>query len=228
MADSPVVDKILPTLTREELRALEDDPVIGLVEEDQWWTDLSEVERQSIRSAATRSLLARDLVWPTTDNRAATDPDLALLLNTRSAPTWLLALGERWLPGDGSSVPDSDAPRGAVLVCGTAEEDADNAVICAPVEGLYLNRLTTRELAVQAAADWMLRVPSDPDLVVQRTVDVLVPGLPRRHGLVMGVGKTDWVFTEVRPDGVDEDATPEPKDPEIVAAWLHTVLGGDA
>jgi len=217
------VDRVLPTLTREELRALEDEPVVALVEEDRWWSSLPDAERTQIRAAAARGLLARDLVWPSRDaaQQLQAHPDLALLLIARHEPTWVMALGERGLTGDGSTV--EEEPNGSLLICGTPDAGTDGAAICAHVDGLYLNRLTTRELAVEAATNWLLRVPSDPEEVVQRSVDVLCPDAPQRTGLVMGAGNT-WLFTEPM-DEADDQESPGPIDQQL-SDWLRSKLEG--
>ncbi len=217
-------DRGLPTLTREELRALEDEPVIELIEEQRWWSGLDDERRTEVRAAALRSLLARDLVWPSGEDAAEieTDADLALLLASRHAPSWVLALGEIPVVGDGSTVPDP--VRGAVLICGTPEDDHDQAVICAHVEGLYLNRLAPRDAATETAASWLLRVPSTPGEVVQRTVDVLAPDQPRRQGLVMGVDDA-WTLSDQTRDG-DTDDSPAATSPTELTTWIRSGLEG--
>ena len=55
-------DGRLPSLTREELIALGDNPVLRSAEDDAWWAGLDEAAQVAVLFTARRGLVARDLL----------------------------------------------------------------------------------------------------------------------------------------------------------------------
>lgn len=60
LADSGDVG--LPALTREEFRALGDEPVLADAEDERWWSELDEPARRLVAETAQRGLLVRGLL----------------------------------------------------------------------------------------------------------------------------------------------------------------------
>jgi hypothetical protein len=78
----------LPRLTREELFAVGDKPVLIDSEDQAWWDGIGEASRAELVTAAQRGLVARDLARPNGD-KLDLDGRLTLILGARSAPAWI-------------------------------------------------------------------------------------------------------------------------------------------
>ena len=78
----------LPRLTREELAALGDRPILVDAEDRAWWDGLDDSRRAEITTTARHGLLARELARPDGDGLEL-DGRLKFILAVRSAPAWL-------------------------------------------------------------------------------------------------------------------------------------------
>ena len=218
---------LLPSLTREELVALGDTPVLQSADDEIWWAALGEQARAAVVAAARRSLVARGLLIPArgTDDLAVADP-VRIVLETRTHPSWLLVLRE-----------PTAAVDVYVVAAGIDVDDSGSAAVLlsARVEGIYLNRLYRPDVAIDEIAAWLVERPADEpidlDRPVARTFELIRPRRPGvrdavadRRGIVLGAGPA-WRLADVDPDGSQSE--PEPVDrPALRARLAELVLAG--
>lgn len=237
-------DVQLSSLTREELRGVGDDPLLANAADTLWWEALGEREQELVLETAQRGLLARNLLEPSGEAGLRATEEVRVVLAARTAPDWIMVLGEPGAPRDSDGAPSqisllalptasgsasqrppahSETPPGAVLVTGR-------------LEGIYLHRLVAGETVYAVAADWLLRPHEDGDedagkdagkdagedageAASGRTVELLLPGeagLTSIRALVLQ--SQGAAFLSVVRDG--EPTEPEATDVTSLASWL--------
>jgi hypothetical protein len=222
----------LPALTREELFALGDRPVLAHGGDLAWWTGLDAPTRQVVVDTAQRGLVARRLLVggdPPGPALVAAE-EVQVVLRARREPSWIMVLGEpaqsgRPSDGDPSDEGQARGPGYQVALTGIDLGSSPGAavLISARVEGIYVNRLATPVVAFDEAVEWLLR-PVPAELVrVGRTVEVLPPRLDdERPGqgvraMVLRAGQ-DWAWSRVDPQGSAGAA--QPPVPAAVRSFL--------
>ena len=211
-------DAALPSLTREDLRALGDQPMLAHAGDEQWWSSLDQRSRELVAETAQRGLIARNLI-------VASDGDPPLLVadpvqvafRARHEPAWLLVLGE---PGS-----EEAAAPVQIVVSGIdlREHDTSAVLISARIEGIYALRLAHPAIAVDAVVDWLLRPPPADAPTVGRTVELMLPTdrvgdrVADVRAIVMGTG-TQWVLSQLGANG--EPGEPEAIDATGLRGWL--------
>lgn len=218
-------DVQLPALTREELRALGDQPVLGHGGDDAWWAELDVPARELVVETAQRGLIARNLIVGSDGDpplRVA-DP-VQVVLRARHEPAWILVVAQ--------PSPDSTTPAAQVALYGIdlAEHDTAAVLIAARIEGIYAHRLTVPTVAVDAAVEWLLAPPADDAVTVGRTAEVLLPADPQRRdavaearAIVLGTG-TEWCLSVL--DATGEPSDPQPTDAPDLREWLIAAIAG--
>jgi hypothetical protein len=176
----------LPRLTREELFALGDEPVLADVEDQTWWDGIGEESRSELVTAAQRGLVARDLVRPNGDTLDL-DGRLTLILGARRAPAWIaVASGTTRLRAYGL-----DMAEGPYALLEHR-----------PVPGVANFVGMRLEAAVEAMAAFLLRAPEDGEEATGRRLEIMHPqpaGDTHRRALVVGSRRAS--MAPVGPDG---------------------------
>jgi hypothetical protein len=218
-------DAQLPALTREELHALGDQPVLGHGGDDAWWAALDGSAREMVVETAQRGLIARNLIVGSDGDPPLRVADtVQVVLRARHEPAWILVVAE--------PAPDSTVPATQVALYGIdlAEYDTAAVLISARIEGIYAHRLTRPAAAVDAAVEWLLAPPADDAVTVGRTAEALLPVDPqRRNGtaqvraIVLGT-RADWRLSVLDPSG--EPSEPEPIDAPALRRWLVDAIAG--
>ncbi len=221
-------DIALPSLTREELIAMGDEPALAEAEDELWWQAQSDEVREALVTACHRGLVARQLLVPDlqTGGLVATDA-VRVVLETRRHPSWLCVVRE--------PVGQEDT---RVVIYGIEHESAPPAaMICARVEGIYLLRLTSAETAIDEAARWLTdlefhtETPDDLDREgrpLLRAVEIVLPRRPGvrdepadRRALLAWAGEA-WRLAELDTQG---DAMPEQQvSTGDVRSWLRDAI----
>ena len=167
---------------------------------------------------AQRGLVARNLLTanPAGDGLVV-DPRLLVTLRARREPSWLAVLGE----------PQTEVQL-AFHGIDLTEHHTDAAVVCARIEGVFLNRLLLAESVAATMVEWLLRPPpADAAEPTGRTVEVLTPrelaeaGATRR--LIVMTDGAEAVVSEVDP-GTEAPGPPQPVGPEALAERLGQLL----
>jgi len=214
-------DVTLPTLTREELVALGDAPVLADGADAQWWTGLDADARQLVVQAAQRGLVARRLLTarPGQDELFVAD-EVQVILRARHEPSWLVVLRE------------PDQTEGAdvrVVVSGIdlRVHETAAALIGIRVDGIYAHRLAAGPTAVEAVVGWLLRPPAPGASTVGRTVEALTPAevgttVTYQRAILIGTGAA-WQRAFV--DTAGNPADPEPIDEAALRTWIGHLMG---
>ena len=181
----------LPRLTREELAALSDRPVLADAEDSSWWAGLDDGQRKEITTAAWRGLMARDLVRQSRDGLEV-DGRLKFITGVRSAPAWLaVASGETRLIAHGV-----DLPEGPFVL-----------IEHRPVPGVANFVGVKLEPGADAITAFLLRSPADGEDVVTRRLEVLHPEHdPDTQRRILLVGRREARIAPVSVDGVAGEA----------------------
>jgi hypothetical protein len=223
----------LPTLTREELCALEDRPVLADAEDAHWWSSLEAAVRAEVVSATQRGLLARGLVRVGSDRSRLelTDP-VRLVLAVRAAPSFALLAH--------SDAPAADrGPIGALRVYGIDRPAADGAgpdarpvlLESRPVPGVVDFLLARAASAAAGIADLLLdpsTVPTTagPRSAVVRRLELVRPRRgpvrPAPERRLILVGRSSARICTASPEGVAGEPAPVDHDAlvRLVLAWL--------
>lgn len=213
-------DVLLPSLTREELHTLGDQPVLAHAGDEQWWSSLGQASRELVADTAQRGLIARNLIVGSDGDPplVVADP-VQVVLRARHEPAWLLVLGE---PGSGEP-----ATPVQFAVCGIdlREHQTSAVLISTRIEGIYAHRLTRPAIAVDAIVSWLLRPPADGAVTTGRTVELMLPADGARgrepssdvRAILVGTG-TQWVLSRLGPEG--EPGEPMPIDASGLRAWI--------
>lgn len=218
-------DRQLASLTREELYGVGDDPVLGHAADLVWWDGLTEREQGLVLETAQRGLVARNLLVPDGADEVVAADEVRIVLAARRAPSRIVVLTD-------AAVRTSDGSGLQLALLGLpAETAAPSAyVVSARIEGVYLHRLVTAEIAPDLAVEWLLRAPDQPvsgdEVDAGRTIEILRPGdtgvdAARHRAVLVGRGGA-WALSEVRDGAPDE---PSPVDAEILRAWLISRAG---
>ena len=194
----------LPRLTREELVALGDRPVLVDADDRSWWAGLDRDQQREIVTTAQHGLIARDLARPDGDGLEL-DGRLKFVLAVRSAPAWLgVASGDTRLLAHGV-----DLPEGPFVLLEHR-----------PLPGVANFVGMKAEPGVDAIVAFLLRSPADGEDVVSRRLEVLHPEPePDTQRRILLVGRREARVAPVSADGVAGE--PVPTDP---AALRATVL----
>lgn len=212
-------DAQLPALTREELRALGDQPVLGHGGDDAWWSGLDKPVRQLVVETAQRGLIARNLIVGSDGDPPLRVADaVQVVLRARHEPAWIVVVAE--------PSPDSTVPATQVALYGIdlAEHDTAAVLIAARIEGIYAHRLARPAVAIDAAVGWLLAPPAEGTPTVGRTVEVLLPADAERRdavdqvrAIVLGTG-ADWQLSVL--DATGDPGDPQPIDAAGLRPWL--------
>jgi hypothetical protein len=221
-------DVRLPSLTREELYALGDQPVLADAGDVHWWQALDQTTQEVVAESAQRSLIARNLLVPDSDgHRTLTVADeVQIILAARRAPSWLMVLGE---PGLGAPTFGAAHAQSGVQIALTGIDlrahQTAAVLISARIQGIYAHRLVTPALAMDEAAIWLTRAPTADQGQIGRSVETILPaeaeptrvgnpGQPaptrRTRALVLS-DENQWVLAVLDPDG-------SPGQPSVVQA----------
>jgi hypothetical protein len=181
----------LPRLTREELAALSDAPVLADAEDRSWWAGLDDRQRKEVTTAAWRGLMARDLARQSAEGLQL-DARLKFITGVRSAPAWLaVASGETRLVAYGV-----DLPEGPYML-----------VEHRPVPGVANFVGIKAEPGADAVVAFLLRAPAEGEDVVTRRLEVLHPEPePDTQRRILLVGRREARIAPVSADGVAGDA----------------------
>lgn len=213
-------DRQLASLTREELYGVGDDPVLGHAADLVWWDGLTEREQALVLETAQRGLVARNLLVPDGSAELVAADEVRVVLAARRAPSRILVLTD-------PAVRSSDGSALQLALFGLpVEAGAPYAYLASMrIEGVYLHRLVTAEIAPDLAVEWLLRAPDEPvsgdPVDVGRTIEILRPGdtdvdAARHRAVLVGRGGA-WALSEVR-DGAPDEASPA--DAETLREWL--------
>lgn len=217
-------DASLPSLTREELRALGDRPVLGHGGDDAWWDGLDEPARRLVVETAQRGLIARELIQAAEGEPPLRVSDVVqVVLRARHEPAWIVVVGE---PSEDPSVP---AAQVALYGIDLAAQETAAVLIAARIEGIYAHRLTSPARAMDAAVEWLLAPPATDTSTVGRTVEALLPRDPQVRNtiadvraIVLGTGR-EWRLAQL--DDAGRAGEPEPVDAAELRAWLLRSIG---
>lgn len=218
-------DGTLPSLTREEMFALSDEPVLAHGGDRTWWDGLDDVGRELVQQTAQRGLVARNLlVAALDDDGLLVDGRVRAILRARAEPSWLVVLGE-------------PANTDVQIVASGIDLHADEttaSLVSARLAGIYLNRLVAPASAVDILADWLTRGAQQDDEATGRTIEILAPRRPGAVGpatsvraIVLGDGAS-WVLSEVNAQ-TGEPGDPRPTSGAELREWLaaHLALVGN-
>ena len=177
----------LPRLTREELAALSDQPVLSDAEDRAWWESLDDSRREEVTTAAWRGLIARDLVRQS-DDGLQVDGRLKFITGVRSAPAWLaVASGETRLIAHGV-----DLPEGPFMLLEHR-----------PVPGVANFVGVKLGPGADGITAFLLRSPGDGEEVATRRLEVLHPEPePDTQRRILRVGHREARVATVSGDGV--------------------------
>jgi hypothetical protein len=224
-------DISLPSLTREELVAMGDEPMLAEAEDELWWQAQSDEVREALVGASHRGLVARGLLKPDLETGGLVAVDtVRVVLETRRHPSWLCVVREPVA---------QDETR--VVIAGIERDDAPPAaMITARIEGIHLSRLMGADEAVGEAVRWLTDTEFHTDTPngmdpagrpLLRAVEVLLPRRPGvreemgdRRALLVAVDSS-WRLAEV-----DAQGTTQPEQqvgPDEVGAWLRAAIFGD-
>lgn len=215
-------DGTLPSLTREELFTLSDEPVLAHGADRQWWQSLSDDGRELVAQTAQRGLVARNLLTAAADvDGLSVDDRVCVILRARREPAWLVVMGE---PAD------SDVQ----IVANGIDLEPDvsaAALVSARLEGVYLNRLVAATDAVPILVDWLLREPRESSGRTGRTVEIVRPRHPdaveevtATRAIVLGAGGAGWVIADVDAD-TSQPGEPRTADRPGLIDWLTAEIG---
>ncbi|WP_147455841.1 hypothetical protein [Nocardioides mangrovicus] len=213
-------DVQLASLTREELRGVGDDPLLADAADALWWDALSEREQDLVLETAQRSLVARNLLVGGDDGAVDVTDEVRLVLAARTAPDWVVVLGEPSAERDFDEAP----VQLALMALPSPSGDPAAVLVSARLEGIYLHRLVSTPTSFEVAADWLLRAAAVEGADVARTVEVLAPvgeRLESARGLVVGRGAARRFSVVV--DGVPGE--PAPTDHDVLSRWLRDRVG---
>lgn len=222
-------DARLPSLTRDELFALGDEPALAHGEDERWWAALDTPSRSLVAETAQRGLIARNLVVATEGDPPLVVADsVQVVLRARHSPAWLVVLGE---PGADEGVP---AVQVALLGIDLAAHETSAVLIQTRLVGIWAHRLTRPDVAVDAAVSWLLRPPLPGQDVVGRTVEVLLPAAAPGSGttdvraVVMTNGAEAVLAgfgSDAGPEEPAEPPEPRPLDAGGLRRWLVNAVG---
>lgn len=213
----PVGDIALPALTREDLLALSDDPVLAHAGDAAWWGALDDVARELVLQTAQHGLIARNLLTAAPGGTALlVADDVRLILQARSNPSWLVVLGE----------PASTDMHLTAAGIDMSDHSTSAALLAARIAGVYAHRLARSDIAVDAVVEWLLRAPIASAGPTGRTIEVITPGsaagaLRDRRAIVLGDG-SGWVLSTVSAD--DRPGPPSVVDVALLRAWLLNAI----
>lgn len=221
---------LLPSLTREELRALGDQPMLTDVEDERWWAELSEDARGPVVECAQRGLVARGLLVATDDadpdagpdrSRLAVAESVQVVLRARHEPAWLIVLGEP------TQQPDRPGVQVAVSGIDLRAHRTSAALLSVRLVGIYTHRLAAPAIAVDAMVDWLMRPAPGPD-PVGRTVQVILPaaqpgGVAGDVRAIVLSGRAECHLADVVPG--DRPGEPRPVDRAALRHWLIDAVG---
>lgn len=225
-------DGTLPSLTREELFTLSDEPVLGHGGDTQWWQQLDAAGQELVMQTAQRGLVARNLLVAGggdsdgsdgSDGGDGLDIDarVRVILRARREPSFLLVAGE----------PAAEVQFTGYGIDLVAGEHAA-VLVSARLEGIYLNRLLTPAAAADTLAGWLVRSPADAE-PAGRTIEVIHPAgsggsgdeVSSERAIVFGDGAS-WVLSEI--DAADgSPRAPRPSDETAVRTWISDRLRPD-
>jgi hypothetical protein len=197
----------LPRLTREELAALSDRPVLSDAEDHAWWEGLDHARREEVATAAWRGLMARDLVRQTGEG-VQVDGRLKFITGVRSAPVWLaVASAETRLIAHGV-----DLPEGPFMLLEHR-----------PVPGVGNFVGMKASPGVDAIVAFLLRSPAADEDLATRRLEVLHPEPePDTQRRMLVVGHREARIAPVSADGVAGE--PVPTDPVALRADLLELI----
>lgn len=229
IADKPCVP--YPSLTRDELLALADAPLLNDADDAGWWDALTVQARHEVLATAQRGLLARGLV--SIDRSDAEQLDIGRPLRTvlalRRAPAFVTLIGNTRHPSP-------------VLRCyGAVDADGRIAVLIEArvITGVAEYLLCSPSYAATTAARLLLAPPDaeDPEAVegpqelggriVRRRLEIFPPGsLHHGHRYLAFAGKTAGALASVDDDG--HAGQPREAGEQTVAELIAGHWGADA
>lgn len=219
-------DHQLPSLTREELYALGDQPVLADAADVRWWDGLSQHARDLVAETAQRGLIARNLITASDAVQGpplVVDDSVQVILQARRMPSWLIVVGE---PTDDKTLPPAQVALSGIDL---REHDTSAVLMSTRIAGIYAHRLTRPRTALDAAAEWLLAVPDAPAGPVGRTVEVILPvdlgrsGVGDTRAIVLTAG--DQARISVL-DADGQPGEPEPTDQAMLREWLIAQVAG--
>ncbi len=203
----------LPTLTKDELWILGDDPVLRDATYDGEWAALGSVTKAALTETVLRGLVARELATPSQGKLVLHD-GVRLLLGVRADPAFLVV---------GDEV-DGDLRRPMRAYGIDVEERTTAAVLLEfAADGLHRHLLTQPQDAALRLAAWALE-PRDDVEVVARTLEVLEPSgrtdePSYRRAIVLAASGA----ARMAPlDGEGRPGDPELVDVSTLAEWLRS------
>lgn len=206
-------DADLPSLTREELRGLGDDPLFANAADDLWWEQLPEAAVEPVLEAAQRGLVARNLLAGDDNGELVAVEPVRVVLAARTAPSRAVVLTD-------PDVTDSDgAPVQIVLLALPVESGTpDSVLVTSRIEGIYVHRLLVAEKAARVAAGWLLHA-DEPEPTFGRILESLrLSGSEvERERAVVVAEDGAFGFAKMHEDALGE---PSPATMEAIAAWV--------
>lgn len=209
-----VRDVKLPSLTREELFALDDAPALIHAEDQRWWDSLDAAGQSLVVDTAQRGMIARNLIVADDELGLRLDRRVRVVLQARRDPSWLVVVRE----------PELSEIRVVASGIDLTDGHTDAVLISARIEGVYANRLTSLSIALRSIAGWLTRGEAEAEAPIGRTIETLVPRDPARtseiissRAIVMGASG-QWRLSEIGADGQPADA--EVTDDERLRTWL--------
>jgi hypothetical protein len=203
----------LPRLTREELVALGDRPVLVDADDQAWWDGLDAGQREEVTATAWRGLLARDLARHRKKGEGIqVDGRLTFIRDVRAAPAWLaVATAETTLRAYGI-----DLPEGPYVL-----------IEHRPTPGIAHFVGAKADPGVEAVVTYLLRAPGAGEGVRTRRLEVVHPEPhPDTQRRILLVGDHEARIATVAADGVAGD--PVPTDPAALRTSLLEMIGRPA
>jgi hypothetical protein len=218
-------DVALASLTREELLALGDQPVLAQTGDQQWWAGLSETEQALVRATAERGLWARNLLRPGPNGGdLVLDDGVRIVLTARRMPSWLAVL----------LAPDELGAAAQIVVSGIdlTANTTSAALIGVQIDGVHRHRLVSAAKALTELTGWLLEEPRTPQTgkPVTRTVEILRPPTDLTQGTVTYARAAVFIppgnrfrWSRARLDGTLDE--PESLGADDLADWLALACG---
>lgn len=222
----------LPSLTREELVVLGDDPVLRHSHDELWWAGLDERAQQLVRETALRSLIAHQLLVVDSDGDLALSEDVHIVLQARRGPSVVVMAREPTEQPGGVVEDDRPRPELSILGIDLVEGERSAFVLCGHVAAIASHRLAAPALAAEALTSFLLHPPADGEPVVGRAVEVLRPGVDGTAEVSRALLVTDGRGAHL--SQLDATGTPGPGvqlEPGQVHTWVRELLAvgpGDA